>query len=136
MFGSVGAWFYRALAGIRMEPDTAAYQHIRIEPRLVEDLHWASGTLHTIRGTVSSSWNHSPGKITLDVTIPVGADAVILVPKEEEMTTVTVHEGNHTVWENGQYVPGDPGIQNAQAADDGVTFRVGSGHYAFVLTGE
>lgn len=136
MFGSVGAWFYRALAGINMAPDTAGYRHIRIEPRMEEDLHWASGTIQSIRGAVSSSWVHAPGKISLNVTIPVGADASVFVPQDEQMTQIVVREGDHVVWQNGQYVAGDPGITAAQANDGGVTFQVGSGHYAFVLTGE
>lgn len=136
MFGSVGAWFYRALAGINLSADGAGYRHIRIEPNVVEDLTSASGTIHTIRGTVSSSWNHSPGKITLDVVIPIGADATVLVPQEEEMTNVTLRESGHVVWQNGQYVAGDAGVSGAALKDNGVEVKIGSGHYSFVLTGE
>lgn len=136
MFGSVGAWFYRALAGINQAPGDAGYRHIRIEPQVVEDLYWASGTIHTLRGTVSSSWVHSPGKIILNVTVPVGADATVLVPKEEQMTEVTIREGGREVWENDHYVAGDPGITAGHESDNGVVFNVGSGHYTFVLTGE
>jgi len=136
MFGSVGAWFYNALAGINLGADGAGYRHIRIEPQVVEDLHWASATVETIRGTVSSSWTHSPGEITLDVTIPVNSDAKVVVPKEEEMSSVTIFEGDRIVWQNGQFVPGDPGVTGASAAHGDFTFEVGSGHYAFRLTEE
>ncbi|MGH9402270.1 MAG: family 78 glycoside hydrolase catalytic domain [Terriglobia bacterium] len=136
MFGSVGAWFYRALAGINLAPNGAGYRHIRIEPNVVEDLTSASGTVNTIRGAVSSSWSHSPGKITLDVTIPVGADATVLVPKDEEMTDISLREGSHTVWEDGHYVEGDPGVTGATLANSGVEVKIGSGRYSFVLTGE
>ncbi|MGH9470895.1 MAG: family 78 glycoside hydrolase catalytic domain [Terriglobia bacterium] len=135
MFGSVGAWFYRALAGINQTPASAAYRHIRIEPGVVEDLHWASGTVHTIRGTVSSSWVHSPGEIKLDVVIPAGADATILVPKELDMTAIGVHEGDHLVWQGHRYVAGDPGVTGAHETARGVLFDTGSGHYSFMLTG-
>jgi len=136
MFGSVGAWFYDALAGINVDPDGAGYRHIRIEPQVAEDLHWVSATVETVRGTVSSSWTHSPGEIMLDVTIPVNSDAKVVVPKEEEMTGVTVREGDRIVWQNGQFVPGDPGVTGASEAHGDVTFEVGSGEYAFRLTGE
>lgn len=49
MFGSVGAWFYNALGGINLSPDSAGYQHLRIAPQVVEDLHWASASVETIR---------------------------------------------------------------------------------------
>jgi alpha-L-rhamnosidase len=134
MFGSVGAWFYNALGGINLSPDSAGYQHIRIAPQVVEDLHWASASLETIRGMVSSSWSHSPGLITLDVAIPVNSDAQVVIPAEEQMTGVTIREGDRVVWENGHYVSGDPGV-TAATQDGGTTiFQVGSGTYSFRLT--
>jgi alpha-L-rhamnosidase len=71
MFGSVGTWFYQALAGINVEPDGVGYRRIRIEPQIARDLAWASGTVETVRGMVSSSWTHSPGGGTVfEVTVP------------------------------------------------------------------
>ena len=49
MFGSVGAWFYQALANIDQEPESTGFRHVRINPQMVEDLNWASGTVQTIR---------------------------------------------------------------------------------------
>jgi alpha-L-rhamnosidase len=137
MFGSVGAWFYQALAGINLELEGAGYQRIRIEPQVVRDLSSVSGTVETIRGAVSSSWTHFPGVITLDVEIPVNSSAKIVVPKELEMTEVTVREGNNVVWEKAHFVPGTPGITAAEAEKNGdIVFEVGSGRYSFRLTGE
>jgi alpha-L-rhamnosidase len=136
MFGSVGEWFYRALAGIGQQPGTAGYRHVLVAPQVVEDLHWVSGTVHTIRGTVSSSWVHKPGEITLNVAIPDGSDAAVMMPQEEEWTRVTVREGNHVVWENGRYVPGDAGIRGATLTRHGIRFEIGSGEYAFIAQGE
>jgi alpha-L-rhamnosidase len=136
MFGSVGAWFYNALGGINLGTDSAGYRHIRIEPQVVEDLRWVSATIETIRGTVSSSWTHSPGEITMDVVIPVNSDAEVVAPKEEAMAAVTVREGDHVVWQKGHFVPGDPGVTGASAVRNDIVFEVGSGHYSFVLTEE
>ncbi|MBZ5544080.1 MAG: alpha-L-rhamnosidase, partial [Acidobacteriia bacterium] len=132
MFGSVGAWFYQALGGIN--PETPGYERIRVVPRIVRDLTWASATVETVRGTVSSAWTHSPGSITLDVVIPVNSAATVVVPKEEEMTEVVVREGDRVIWENGKFVPGAPGITGAsQAKDGGIVLDVGSGRYSFKL---
>lgn len=137
MMGSVGAWFYQALAGINVEPEGVGYRRIRIEPQIVRDLTWVSATVETVRGTVSSSWTHSPGMITLEVVIPVSSDAKIVIPKEEQMSEVAVYEGDRTVWEKGKYVPGTPGITGASQGTDGsITIEVGSGRYAFKLTGQ
>src|SRR6266478_2759841 len=83
MYGSVGAWFYQALAGINIAGDGAGdvgYRQIRIAPQIVEDLESASGTVETVRGTVSSSWSHSPGVITVKVPIPVSTNPKAFLP--------------------------------------------------------
>jgi alpha-L-rhamnosidase len=135
MFGSVGAWFYQALAGINA--DSPGYQHIRIEPQVVRDLNWASASVETVRGVVSASWTHSPGVITLDVAIPANSDAKIFIPKEDQMTDIVVREGDQVVWENGHYVAGVAGVTGAEQGRDGnIIVEAGSGRYAFKLTGQ
>jgi len=137
MMGSLGAWFYQALAGINVAPGGAGYEHIRIEPHIVRDLNWASGTVETLRGTVSSSWIHSPGVVTLDVTVPVNSDALVVVPKDEEATEVVAREGERVVWEKGKFVPGVAGVRGATQDKDGsITFEIGSGRYSFKLTSQ
>jgi hypothetical protein len=58
--------------------------------------------------------------------------AEVSIPKGE-MTDVVVREGNQVVWENKQYRPGVPGLSDATEDANRVTFKVGSGHYVFVL---
>jgi alpha-L-rhamnosidase len=136
MLGSIGSWFYRALGGINLGPDGEGYRHILVEPNMVEDLDWASASIETVRGQVSCSWKKKAGAVSMEVTIPANSVARIVVPAEQEMTTVTVKEGDHVVWQDGKFVPGDPGITAASATSNGVEFSVGSGYYHFLLTGE
>lgn len=136
MMGSLGAWFYRALGGINLGPDGEGYRHIVIEPNMVEDLDWTSASIETPRGQVSCSWQKKAGAVAMDVVIPANSDAKIVVPAEEEMTAVTVREGDHVVWQNGKFVPGDPGITSATLRDHAIEFSAGSGYYHFLLTGE
>ncbi len=139
MFGSVGAWFYQALAGINVAGDSAGdvgYRHIRIEPQIVEDLEEVSASVETVRGKVTCHWTHSSPVVSVEVTVPVNAEAKVVVPKDVEMTEITIQEGGRTVWEKGRYVAGVPGVTGATGDRDGVTFNVGSGHYSFKLTGE
>jgi len=135
MLGSLGAWFYRGLGGINLQPDGQGYQHLLIQPQVVEDLHWASASIRSIRGLVSCSWKHTPGAISMDVWIPVNSDAKIVVPVEEDMTHFTIREGGRVVWSEGHFVAGDAGVTGAAMSRHAVTFGVGSGHYHFVLAG-
>ena len=136
MMGSVDAWFYEAVAGINAEAENAGYRHFRIEPQVVRDLAWASATVGTVRGNVTSSWTHTPGVVTLEVDVPVNSTASVSIPKDLEMTQTTVREGDRTVWENNHFVEGTPGITGAKYETGRVAFEVGSGHYAFRLTGQ
>jgi alpha-L-rhamnosidase len=146
MFGSIGAWFYQALAGINIGPDGAGYRHILIQPQIIRDLTSVSATVETMRGSVTSSWTHSPGVITLDVTIPVGSEATVVIPTDTEWTRVAIREEDRVVWANGQYVAGVPGVKGASAggADlpllapliKAIIIEIGSGHYSFKVRGK
>jgi alpha-L-rhamnosidase len=136
MMGSVDTWFYEALGGINVDPDQPGYRRIRIEPQVVRDLASVSATVGSVRGNVTSSWSHEPGVITLEVDVPVNSTATVSIPKEPQMTEITVLEGDRTVWEKAQFVEGTPGITSGRLESNRVIFEVGSGHYAFRLTGE
>jgi alpha-L-rhamnosidase len=136
MMGSVDAWFYEALGGINVDPDQPGYRHIRIEPQVVRDLASVSATVGTVRGNVTSSWTHEPGAVTLQVDVPVNSTATVSLPKDHEMTRFTVYEGNSTVWEDGRFVGGTPGVTAGKFEGNRVAFEVGSGHYAFRLNGQ
>jgi len=146
MLGSVGSWFYQTLGGINPDPRSPGYRRILIRPQVVRDLLSVSATVETVRGPVTTSWTHTPGRVTVDVTIPVNSEAQVVIPKDDEMGDVVVRESGRVVWDSGAFVSGAPGIvsaaEGAEAVSflgpvkDAVTFEVGSGHYSFELTGK
>lgn len=132
MFGSVGAWFYTALAGINLDPERPGYERIRIQPQPARDLQWASGTLETLRGTVASSWRRATDSFHLEVTIPVGSEAEIHLPLSDP-DAVVVKESGRIVWKDKAYQPGAPGLTGGRQAAGAVIFQTGSGSYVFDL---
>ena len=117
MMGSIDAWFYEALGGINVDPDQPGYRHIVIAPQVTRDLTSVSATVATVRGEVTTSWTHEPGIITLQIDVPVNSTATVAIPEEDEMTEITVHEGDRTVWEKGHFVEGTPGVASGKAND-------------------
>ena len=127
-----------------MDPHGPGYRRILIRPQMVRDLASVSATVETVRGAVTSTWTHSPGKITLEVTVPVNSEAQVVIPKEIEMGDVVVREGDRVVWDKGRFVPGAPGVKSAVAGAEAVSFfgptkeaisfEVGSGQYLFKLS--
>jgi alpha-L-rhamnosidase len=134
MFGSVGAWFYSALAGINLDPEHPGYERIRIQPQPARDLEWASGSLETLRGSVVSSWRRTGDSFRVEVVIPVGSEAEIHLPLGNP-DAVVVKESGRVVWKDNAYQPGAPGLAGARQAPGAVVFEAGSGSYVFELTG-
>jgi len=130
MFGSVGAWLYTALAGINTDPQRPGYERIRIAPEMTRDLHYASGSIDTVRGRVASEWQREPGHTKLEVAVPVGSTAEVDFPVLA-LSHIVVQEGGRTVWKEGAFVPGAPGISGAKLAGGRIVFEVGSGGYSF-----
>jgi alpha-L-rhamnosidase len=130
MFGSVGAWFYTALAGINTDPQKPGYERIRIAPQMTRDLQYASGSLDTVRGRVASDWQRQPGETKLKVAVPVGSTAEVDFPVLG-MIHIVVTEGGRPVWKEGAYVSGVPGITGAKLSGGKIEFEVQSGGYSF-----
>ena len=70
--------------------------------------------------------------MSLEVTIPVGSEAKVSVPRIG-LQDVTVEESGHVVWRNGSYVPGTAGITGGSETAEYVTFDTCSGTYGFIL---
>jgi len=133
MFGSVGAWFYNALAGINLDPAKPGFERVVIAPQVVRDLKWASGSLDTIRGTVASSWSRSDNGLRLEVTIPVGSQAQVRIP-ELDLAPATLSESGRAIWKDTKYQAGTSGITGVRESSGVLAVDVGSGNYVFALT--
>jgi len=90
MLGSIDAWFYRAIAGIR--PTEAGWKRVEIRPRPLGDLKYAAGSVETVLGRVRVSWERDGGSFRCRVSIPPGAKADVYLPVPDGQYTVT--EGN------------------------------------------
>ena len=133
MFGSVGGWFYSALAGINPDPVGAG---------LPEDPNRAAGGAGSAAGPRLRSRRRGarwllPGRrdgntLKLEVTIPVGSEAEIHVPKLG-LGTVTILESGKPVWSKDAFQTGVPGVTGAKLADRTVVIQAGSGRYVFEM---
>jgi alpha-L-rhamnosidase len=135
MFGSVGAWFYKALAGINLDPLAVAFEKIRLEPQMVRDLMFAAGSVETIRGRVVSSWKRSERGVSIEAVVPVGSEAEIVLPKFN-LRNIAVSESGKAVWADKKYVPGAAGVLGIHETAAAIVIKTGSGRYVFELKGE
>jgi len=134
MFGSVGSWLYKALAGINLDLGATGFEKIILRPGMVRDLTSAAGSVDTLRGRVGCGWSRTPGGVVLEATVPVGSSAEIILPKFN-LRNAVLKEGETVLWANDQAV-GPADGPRVEKIDSGWKVKTGSGRYVFVLTGE
>jgi len=135
MFGSVGAWFYKALAGINLTPGTTGFEKILIAPQMVRDLTHASGSTMTVRGEVACAWSRTERTVRVEVTVPFGSDAEVVIPKLG-IRDIKISEGGQAIWTADKYVAGASGVGGAVDKDGAIRIKTGGGRYVFVLEGK
>lgn len=91
--GSVVAWLYGTVAGL--EATAPGWRRIRVAPQLGGDLTHARASHETVLGLAAAGWRIKSGAITVDVTVPEGAEAEVTLPLSQEPSLI-VGPGNHT----------------------------------------
>lgn len=129
MLGSVDAWFYRAIAGIRcLAP---GWRKALIYPLLWPLLDSASASLRTIRGDFRISWRRMENRFEIQLGIPVGAEAEIRIPRP--WTDAVLKESGRVIWQNGRRFRDLEGLSLQRIEDKWIILNTGSGAYEFRL---
>jgi len=130
MFGSVSAWFFAMLAGIRPDARAAGYRAIIIEPHPLPGLTSAKASIDTPRGTVSVNWAIRRGRFSLAATIPVTSTATVHLPKAGA-GDATVSEGGRVFRKQGRTIRAIAGVTGIAESQDRIVVGIGSGDYDF-----
>jgi len=83
--GSVAAWMYEDMLGIRIRQDDDGNECILLKPGIIPDagealVHQAEGSVHSVYGTVSVSWQITDEEISYVVTVPANCRASLWLP--------------------------------------------------------
>ena len=80
MFGSIDAWFYQYLAGIR--PTAPGFREIAIAPHIPAGLETVTATVGAPAGEVRSTWKRDEaGGYLFELAIPEGTRALFSLPE-------------------------------------------------------
>jgi len=121
-YGAIGDWMYRQMAGLDTYEDGAGYKHIKIKPQIGGDFSYVSASLLTRYGKVSSKWELSSGKISMDIEIPVNTTATIFVPSLSADSII----------ESGKLLTEVKEIRKCGEENGYIILNVGSGKYHFI----
>ncbi|MFA6127865.1 MAG: family 78 glycoside hydrolase catalytic domain [Bacteroidales bacterium] len=77
MFGEIGAWFYKALGGIKPDPDQPGFKNVLLEPHFVKGLTHFEARHTGPYGEIVSSWKREGNKVLYTVVIPPNSTATL-----------------------------------------------------------
>ncbi len=80
-YNGIGSWFYQAVAGIRPADNVPAYRKVMINPQIPKDITSASAAKETPYGELAVNWKINDGKFEMDIQIPVGVEAEVVIPE-------------------------------------------------------
>lgn len=82
MFGSVVAWLYSSLAGIKPDETQPGMKHFYVAPTPVLDLEYCKASYNTLYGEIVSEWSVDEiGNLTLRIEVPVNTSATVIFPQ-------------------------------------------------------
>ncbi|MPZ84900.1 MAG: Bacterial alpha-L-rhamnosidase [Actinophytocola sp.] len=111
--GAVADWLHRTVAGLA--PAHPGYRELLVRPRPWPGLSAASARHRTPYGEAAVSWHRADGRLTLRVTVPVGATATVHVPGRSG--PVLVEHGRHDwdvpdPWATAPTLPAEPTVRD------------------------
>jgi alpha-L-rhamnosidase len=124
-FGGGVKWFYKSLAGLRIDPESPGFEHVIVSPAAVGDVTRCRYRLRTLRGIFGVEWQKSENRFTLEVLIPPNSTATVFVPaaKADDVT------------ESGRPVDKADGVKFLRMESGRAVFEIQSGNYRFASKG-
>ena len=120
MGGSISAWLFRDVAGIK--PVAPGYAELELRPGLLNGLAYTKATVPTIRGLVTSDWRWESDDFFWNITVPPNSAATVYLPAKSV----------ESVEESGQPAAKSPHVKFLRMEKDFAVFAVGSGSYQFI----
>ena len=122
--GSVGAWLFGWVAGIRPDPAAPGFRSVVVAPYPHRSLGFVSASLLTPQGRLAVRWTmRRSGRLVLGVSVPPSTVATIQVPCGP----------GQQVWVRGRPVAEAEHLDLLPDEAGAVVCRVGSGFYRFVV---
>ena len=101
------------------------FKKFSIKPFIPDrDLEWVNASVHTIHGTIASSWQKKSMGLLMEIKIPFNTTATIHLPAAK----------GATITEGGKPIPANKNIKGVPLDASDFIFEVGSGSYSFFIS--
>jgi alpha-L-rhamnosidase len=119
MFSGAAATLFSRFGGV--QPVEAGYRRFIVKPSVIDSLQWVHVRTETVRGRVQSKWERHGKTFTLEVEVPVGAEAEVHVPTS----------GAGDTFESGVPAAKAHGVKYVGRHAQAEVYCIGSGVYRF-----
>jgi alpha-L-rhamnosidase len=120
MFSGAAATLSSRFGGV--QPVEAGFRRFIVKPAVIDSLEWARVRIETVRDRVQSKWQGQGKTFTLEVEVPVGAEAEVHLPAA----------GASDVFESGVPAAQALGVKYLGKHAHAEVYCVGNGVYRFV----
>ncbi len=79
MYGEIGAWMYKALAGINVDPENPGFRNVLLKPHFVDGLDYVKASYRSPYGIIRSEWTRCDGHVIYSVTVPANSTATLCI---------------------------------------------------------
>ncbi|MEI6148603.1 MAG: family 78 glycoside hydrolase catalytic domain [bacterium] len=126
MLASIGAWFYRVLAGVKVDDTVPGFGRFTVRIPEIDSLNESKARLETVRGRIDVAWRKSRFGCVVGVRVPVGSEARVLVavpPGGRLLVDGTL------LWGAGYAAGTIEGVRSVSEAGGILEVTLGSGQY-------
>lgn len=105
MFGEIGAWLYKSIAGIKVDESDPGFKNVILSPNFVQGITHFEAMHKGPHGTIVSSWKRDGNSIKYNVIIPANSTATITFPlgKEVYLHSVLLNDDRQIKVTSGNY---------------------------------
>ncbi|WP_211339750.1 alpha-L-rhamnosidase [Mucilaginibacter gracilis] len=104
MFGEIGAWLYKGIGGIKIDPAHPGFKNIVLQPHFVKGLQQYQSSHNGPYGKIISSWKREGDVVIYTTTIPANSTALLTLPVGDKKAYLNGKlSGNHINLVSGTY---------------------------------
>lgn len=83
MFGEISAWYFKALGGIKPDPNNPGFRKFFLEPNFVKGLDNFEARFNSPQGEITSKWKRTDNKILYQVVIPPNSECFLTLKAKD-----------------------------------------------------
>ena len=102
MFGDISSFFIQEFAGIKPNKNLESVYKFEISPSFISELEFVEAYYDSVCGKVYVNWKRNDEGIILNVNLPKGIDAILVVPKNYAIVS-SLNDNKYLTSGNNQY---------------------------------